>query len=94
MVRYTTWGGWYVLGCGKDNPCNCLLYTSELLFAPERSGGIAAEQLVKLCYSGKYDRGQMMKLVRGKSGLLAHLLSLIHILISAVSDCNPGREYV
>ena len=25
----------------------------ELLFAPERSGGIAAEQLVKLCYSGK-----------------------------------------
>ena len=45
----------------------------ELLFAPERSGGIAAEQLVKLCYSGKYDRGQMMKLVRGKSGLLAHL---------------------
>lgn len=30
----------------------------ELLFAPERSGGIAAEQLVKLCYSGKYDRGR------------------------------------
>ena len=28
---------------------------------------------MKLCYSGKYDRGQMMKLVRGKSGLLAHL---------------------
>ena len=47
--------------------------SDELLFAPERSGGIAAEQLVKLCYSGKYDRGQMMKLVRGKSGLLAHL---------------------
>ena len=21
VVRYTTWGGWYVLGCGKDNPC-------------------------------------------------------------------------
>ena len=28
---------------------------------------------MKLCYSGKYDRGQMMKQVRGKSGLLAHL---------------------
>lgn len=45
----------------------------ELLFAPERSGGIAAEQLVKLCFSGKYDRGAMMKLVRGRGGLLAHL---------------------
>lgn len=21
VVRYTTRGGWYVLGCGKDNPC-------------------------------------------------------------------------
>ena len=21
VVRYTTWGGWYVLGCGKNNPC-------------------------------------------------------------------------
>lgn len=45
----------------------------ELLFAPERSGGIAAEQLVGLCFSGKYDRGAMMKLVRGRGGLLAHL---------------------
>ena len=45
----------------------------ELLFAPERSGGIAAEQLVKLCFSSRYDRGAMMKLVRGRGGLLAHL---------------------
>nr|DAL97687.1 MAG TPA: hypothetical protein [Caudoviricetes sp.] len=21
VVLYTTWGGWYVLGCGKYNPC-------------------------------------------------------------------------
>ncbi len=45
----------------------------ELLFAPERSGGIAAEQLVKLCFSGKYDQAALMKLVRGRGGLLAHL---------------------
>ena len=42
-------------------------------FSPERSGGLPTYPLVELCYSGKYDRGQMMKLVRGKSGLLAHL---------------------
>ena len=45
----------------------------ELLFAPERCGGIAAEQLVGLCFSGKYDRAGVMKLVRGRGGLLAHL---------------------
>lgn len=21
VARYTNWGGWYILGCGKDNPC-------------------------------------------------------------------------
>lgn len=21
IARYTTWGGWYILGCGKDNLC-------------------------------------------------------------------------
>lgn len=21
VVRYTTWGGWFVLGCGEYNPC-------------------------------------------------------------------------
>lgn len=21
VARYTTWGGWYILGCGKNNPC-------------------------------------------------------------------------
>lgn len=45
----------------------------ELLFAPERSGGIAAEQLIRLCFSGRYTEKEMMKLMRGKGGLVAHL---------------------
>ncbi|MFB0959473.1 MAG: butyrate kinase, partial [Clostridiaceae bacterium] len=31
-------------------------------YSPERAGGLPVADLVKLCYSGKYDRGQMMKL--------------------------------
>ncbi len=45
----------------------------ELLFAPERCGGLDAEGLVHLCYSGKYTEKELMKLVRGKGGLMAHL---------------------
>ncbi|NLU23670.1 MAG: butyrate kinase [Clostridiales bacterium] len=45
----------------------------ELLFAPERCGGLDAEGLVHLCFSGKYTEKELMKLVRGKGGLLAHL---------------------
>jgi len=45
----------------------------ELLFAPERCGGLDAEGLVHLCYSGRYTEKELMKLVRGKGGLMAHL---------------------
>jgi len=42
-------------------------------FSPERSGCLPTRNLVKLCYSGKYEQKDMQKLLRGKGGLLAHL---------------------
>ena len=42
-------------------------------FAPERCGKLQAMDLIKLCYSGKYDLKQMSRMVRGNSGLKAHL---------------------
>jgi butyrate kinase len=45
----------------------------ELLFAPERCGGLDAQGLVHLCFSGKYSEKELMKFVRGKGGLVAHL---------------------
>jgi len=42
-------------------------------FSPERSGGVPAGQLVKMCFSGKYDMGTILKKLKGKGGLVAYL---------------------
>lgn len=42
-------------------------------FSPERSGSLAARQLVDLCFSGKYTEEEIKKLINGKGGLVAHL---------------------
>lgn len=42
-------------------------------FSPERSGSLPPGPLVRLCFSGKYTEEELMKMVHGKGGLLAHL---------------------
>lgn len=42
-------------------------------FAPERAGRLPGVDLVKLCFSGKYDEGTVIKLIRGKGGMLSYL---------------------
>ncbi len=42
-------------------------------FSPERSGGLPAGQLVKLCFSGKYTQAEIGKMIKGKGGLTAYL---------------------
>ena len=48
-------------------------------FSPERAGSVTGQDLVKLCYSGKYTEAQMKKLLRGQGGMYAHL---------GTSDCR------
>ena len=48
-------------------------------FSPERAGAVAGQDLVKLCFSGKYTEAQMQKLLRGQGGMYAHL---------GTSDCR------
>ena len=45
----------------------------EWMFAPERFGGADTQSVIELCFSGKYIKDQLMRFVRGKGGLLAHL---------------------
>ncbi len=45
----------------------------EGTFSPERSGGLLARYLAKLCYSGKYSEKEMTSLLKGKGGLMAYL---------------------
>ena len=42
-------------------------------FTTERSGSLPGVPLVELCFSGKYTKGQILKLIRGEGGLTAYL---------------------
>ncbi len=42
-------------------------------FSPERTGCVAAVPLVQLCFSGKYTKQQLIKIIRGGGGLKAIL---------------------
>ena len=42
-------------------------------FSPERSGTLPVGDLVRLCFSGKYDQKQVMKMIKGEGGLVAYL---------------------
>ncbi len=42
-------------------------------FTPERSGGLPAYQLVEACFSGKYTKDELKKMIKGKGGCVAYL---------------------
>lgn len=42
-------------------------------FSPERAGSLPAADLIRLCFSGKYNEKQLLKRIAGKAGLNAHL---------------------
>ncbi|MEW9500361.1 butyrate kinase [Jeotgalibacillus marinus] len=42
-------------------------------FSPERAGTVPAGDLVELCFSGKYYRGEIMKKLVGQGGLVGYL---------------------
>ncbi len=42
-------------------------------FSAERSGGLPARKLVKLCYSGKYLEAEMLARITGAGGMFAYL---------------------
>ncbi|MGA9115960.1 MAG: butyrate kinase [Bacteroidota bacterium] len=42
-------------------------------FSPERTGGLPAQGLIGLCFSGRYSEEEMRRLVMGQGGLRAYL---------------------
>ncbi len=42
-------------------------------FSPERSGGLPSNQLVDLCFSGKYQKCDVKSMLIGKGGMVAYL---------------------
>lgn len=45
----------------------------EGAFSPERSGTLPAGQLVNLCFSGKYDKATIKKILKGNGGFVGYL---------------------
>ena len=42
-------------------------------FAPERAGALPNSYLIKMCFSGKYTQGEMLKKMTGAGGLMSYL---------------------
>ena len=42
-------------------------------FSPERSGSLPTASLVELCFSGKYQKDEILKMITGKGGCVAFL---------------------
>lgn len=42
-------------------------------FSPERAGSLPAADLIRLCFSGRYNEEQLLKRIAGQAGLTAHL---------------------
>ena len=47
--------------------------SSDGPFTPERTGGLPLQPFIELCFSGKYSKGEVKKLIMGQGGLKAYL---------------------
>lgn len=65
-------------------------------FSPERAGTVPADQLVDLCFSGKYGHRELKKMLNGRGGLAAHLgtTDMIDITARAEAGEEPYRGVV
>lgn len=59
-------------------------------FSPERAGTLPADQLVELCYSGKYGKAEVKRMLNGRGGL-ADLLGTTDVA-AVVALAEAGRQ--
>lgn len=60
-------------------------------FSPERSGRVQCKALVNLCFSGKYDKKTVLKMLSGNGGLKAYLGTTDVREVEKM--INEGNEY-
>lgn len=64
-------------------------------FAPERAGSLPAVDLVELCFSGKYTKAEIKKLLAGKGGIVAHLgTNDMRAVEEKVKNGDPKAELI
>lgn len=60
--------------------------------SPERSGALPAEDLVNMCFSGKYSKSEIVKKIHGKGGVLAYLGTVDIKTVSEKAE-NGDKKY-
>ena len=60
-------------------------------FSPERAGDLPNIAVVNLCFSGKYTKEEIKKMLAGKGGLVSHLGT--NSLIDVLSRIKNGDKY-
>lgn len=63
-----------------------ILADDEGPFSPERAGKVPCNQLIELCYSGKYDKNTMKKKLRGNGGLKSYLNTVDARLVEEMAE--------
>jgi len=64
-------------------------------FSPERAGSLPAVDLIRLCFSGKYNEKQLLKRIAGKAGLNAHLGTAdVREVLRRIEDGDSRAELI
>lgn len=64
-------------------------------FSPERAGTLPARQLVELCFSGKYSEDEIIKMIRGKGGLVAYLGTTdVQVILRRIEEGDKRAELI
>ena len=64
-------------------------------FSPERAGSLPAVDLIRLCFSGKYNEKQLLKRIAGKAGLNAHLGTAdVREVLRRIEDGDTRAELI
>lgn len=64
-------------------------------FSPERSGGVPAGDLARMCFSGKYTLAEILKKITGKGGFVAYLnTNDARIVENAALEGDPKAKLI
>jgi butyrate kinase len=64
-------------------------------FSPERSGELPTGELVELCFSGKYSKQQIKKLLAGKGGIVSYLgINDVRIVQEMIKEGNQKAAII
>ena len=66
-------GGGITVSLHQNGRIADIISDEDGCFSPERAGLLPLTQLVELCYSGRYDREGLIRLLKGQGGLVAWL---------------------